>query len=539
MKKKRVHVLLISGMAAVVFIFSVRPIRFTYYYLMGNYHHFVMKDYERATSFFSRLFDNPHMARASQKELFLSSYALGMIKQFNRNRKRDKDWEMDEVFQAFPDNIYLHFLNSPNSHRKIFFENLDELSFICLKDQELNPLSLDVINHYLSRGGVSLQWLGHVISFLNWQNNYALAEQLIPICDQHGGRPFQDHWVGLQPLEWDLEDILYGYLLKQKEDLQRMVIETGKQKEDIQQELENRLTDHPGYVNLKKQKDRLNRTIREMKKIYKAGYPGLREKMAQMDRVNRKITEIKNRIQEERAGFYENRLARLKHRMAGVNESLIRLKSKFSETQWISKSLNIYHVRGDPPDGFLKPDDIHAMVSTPRDLLFQEDFDDGEWKDRFLWREWTGQAPSSNGAFYGGMDGQGFRIMGFFAQKQRGKSRPRAGIWKKKEIPVDRGIYMIGLDYQTVYDTEDPTLWVNRQIKEKRLPHSRRQWVKLIWLLSVQESDGLDSLKPLVRIGGGGILRLDNLGVVKLADSPSPHFKEIGIIAGQNDIPRQ
>jgi len=125
----------------------------------------------------------------------------------------------------------------------------------------------------------------------------------------------------------------------------------------------------------------------------------------------------------------------------------------------------------------------------------------------------------SRGSFFMGTDKIGesknpvIRVMGFFITHDANKSKPRAGVRSRKRIAAENGFYVFSFDYFTITGSEKPSFFLGKGM-EKRLPSTRKQWKKVIFILNNAFND-YDYLDPLIRMWGTGTLLVDNVFLSK------------------------
>ena len=129
--------------------------------------------------------------------------------------------------------------------------------------------------------------------------------------------------------------------------------------------------------------------------------------------------------------------------------------------------------------------------------------------------------PFSRGSFFMGTDKTGesknpvTRIMGFFISHDPNKSKPRAGVRSRRRITAENGFYVFSFDYFTVTGSEKPSFFLGKGM-EKRLPTTRGQWGKVIFILNNAFNE-YEYLDPLIRMWGTGTLLVDNVFLSKTA----------------------
>jgi hypothetical protein len=127
----------------------------------------------------------------------------------------------------------------------------------------------------------------------------------------------------------------------------------------------------------------------------------------------------------------------------------------------------------------------------------------------------------SGGSFFMGTDKIGksknpvIRVMGFFISHDPNKSRPRAGVRGRRRITAENGFYVFSFDYCTITGSERPSFFLGKGM-EKRLPSTRRQWKKVIFILN-NAFNQYEYLDPLIRMWGTGTLLVDNVFLSKAA----------------------
>ncbi|UCH96601.1 MAG: hypothetical protein JSV88_07060 [Candidatus Aminicenantes bacterium] len=128
--------------------------------------------------------------------------------------------------------------------------------------------------------------------------------------------------------------------------------------------------------------------------------------------------------------------------------------------------------------------------------------------------------PFSRGSFFMGTDKIGknqnpvIRLMGFFVTHDPGKSRPRGGVRSRQRITAENGFYVFSFDYCTITGSERPSFFLCKGM-EKRIPSTRRQWKKVIFILN-NAFNTYEFLNPLIRMWGTGTLLVDNVFLAKV-----------------------
>lgn len=107
------------------------------------------------------------------------------------------------------------------------------------------------------------------------------------------------------------------------------------------------------------------------------------------------------------------------------------------------------------------------------------------------------------------------RIMGFYAGRKKGKSRPRAGVRYRQHLPAENGFYIFSFDYCTATGKESPSLWFARGLRENHLPVTGGQWKKVVFVLNNAFND-YPRLNPLIRMWGTGTMKVDNVFLFKV-----------------------
>jgi hypothetical protein len=131
------------------------------------------------------------------------------------------------------------------------------------------------------------------------------------------------------------------------------------------------------------------------------------------------------------------------------------------------------------------------------------------------------KAKFSNGSFFMGTDKIGksknsvIRVMGFFVSHDPKKSKPRAGVRSRQRITAENGFYVFSFDYCTFTGSERPSFFLSKGM-EKRIPPTRRQWKKVIFILN-NAFNKYEYLNPLIRMWGTGTLLVDNVFLSKAA----------------------
>lgn len=122
------------------------------------------------------------------------------------------------------------------------------------------------------------------------------------------------------------------------------------------------------------------------------------------------------------------------------------------------------------------------------------------------------------------------RLMGFFTERQTGKSRPRTGVRYRHHIPATNGFYIFCFDYCTVTGKEYPSFLVAGGLKEIHLHHTKKEWKKVVLIINNAFND-YNSMNPLIRMWGTGTLRVDNVSLFKVTDTAfsieTPFIREV------------
>jgi hypothetical protein len=152
----------------------------------------------------------------------------------------------------------------------------------------------------------------------------------------------------------------------------------------------------------------------------------------------------------------------------------------------------------------------------------------------------------SPGSFLMGTDKIGksknpvIRVMGFFISHEENKSRPRAGVRTRKRITAENGFYVFSFDYCTITGSERPSFFLSKGM-EKRLPSTRRQWKKVIFILNNAFNE-YEYLSPLIRMWGTGTLLVDNVFLSKtvgqefsILESYVLHVEELSSLRSQRE----
>jgi hypothetical protein len=159
-------------------------------------------------------------------------------------------------------------------------------------------------------------------------------------------------------------------------------------------------------------------------------------------------------------------------------------------------------------------------VLLEKNLIISPDFENMERID-LVWKfsDMAGIEPFSDGSFTIGLEKLGknnvLRIMGFFINNKKDKSRARGGAWYKGIIPIENSYYIFSFDYATKTSKEFPSFYLGKGIKEIRIQHTNQKWIKVIFILN-NLSGEFKFLKPLIRIWGTGSMLVDNIFLAKV-----------------------
>lgn len=127
--------------------------------------------------------------------------------------------------------------------------------------------------------------------------------------------------------------------------------------------------------------------------------------------------------------------------------------------------------------------------------------------------------PFGAGSFVMGLHedvtGSYLRIMGLYIEKTPGTSPPRGGARYRETPALQPGFYVFSFDYLTRTGQEKPSFFLWRGIVERRLPPTRGQWRKAVFVLN-NVSGQHTVVKPLLRMWGTGSLLVDNVSFVRV-----------------------
>jgi len=496
----------------IILIFSIKPLVFTFHYIKSLYSLFYVKDRTLYYKEVPYLIKNPRFFKLLKMPYFRDAYVYGVISEYTQKKSITGD-KIKYALSILKDNIYLNYINEKISGEKKEFnyENFDSLSLNLMGEKRFNKLTSEVFKHYGEKIGDDTKALLLLYFYLSdKKDSVSLMEDIFK--------------VKTESLKGFLKDSKTETEISPKKLLSEIIAKLYYDNiylplKDFNSKCSSLLENDNTYKKLLNREKSLREKISEMSKIYKIGYPPYKKALEEYKSVRSKRAEYKNTY-----------CSTLKGRLLNLRNKFLAESSEFDIEKYFSsenlKNLNILKTFIYPGKSDLV-DSISRIKLKGIQKILDENFTNPEsFKDKWFYSLMANRRPFSPGSFSGVMYNSKYYDFCFFTKKNSHFSPSRGGIWFKRKIKNNGGIYAVTLRYKLFYGDEKATLWTGPRIGEKAL-FKDKDFMYFVYLFSYDKRD-VPFFKPLLRIWSKGIFIIDRISLFEFPKSSPTQFKQIG-----------